>query len=212
MGMGSTLPLWLCSRSPSSLPQHRSSVGSCRAGRARTSTTSGDAPSASWQKKPTSPVYKSRCSTETEPDVISTDPNSNPPHAHCLFLHFSLSVALPLSSRTPHRSRQAVHCQGIDQPSPANSAHLHPQHPPWHDRSHRLSNPLSPRVCRRRHASFRTAAAAAVGNAATIGRHSFSRRECECSSVLHTVRISGKAQRYCHRRARTEGSLKFTRT
>jgi hypothetical protein len=53
------------------LPQRYSSVGSSRAGRARTSTTSGDAPSASWQKKPTSPVHKSRCSSSVGLQSVS---------------------------------------------------------------------------------------------------------------------------------------------
>src|SRR6266403_215920 len=76
-----------------------------------------------------------------------------PLHAHRLF-HLSLSVVLLLPSQTPHRPCQAVHCQGIDQSSQVNSAHLDLQHRPWHDRSHRSSNPLLPRVCRRRRASF----------------------------------------------------------
>lgn len=90
------------------------------------------------------------------------------PHTRLVF-HLSLSVVLPPLSWAPHWPRQAVHGQGINQFN--EPAHLHFQHPPWHDRSHWRLNTFSPRICRK---DARALARTAAGNCAAIGRHSFS--------------------------------------
>jgi hypothetical protein len=66
----------------------------------------------------------------------------------------SLLVALQLRSQMSRRLCQAVHRYGIDHSNPANPVRLHPQLLASHDRSHQLLSRSSPRVCRRKRASF----------------------------------------------------------